>query len=642
MLTLTPAQHDRLRSFLADQIIQAENERESLEDMMSEAIDRYEAKAKPKNFPWPGACSIHIPLVAIAQDSIKARMMNSLFGSERIINGVPLMEEEIPGAIDPVTGRQITWRTMAEWMEQYLQFETSPAGDIDLKAFVEDWLDEVLSFGTGVVKICWETITEQEVLEDGTTRALGVSYDNVRLIVIPRENFLFPSGYDSLTRIPWVSHRYSLRPSEIRTLADSDPTWISDNVKSFLTANVHPKSDKTDVDQDQIATLGLNEDSFYNTSEIWLYETWARVDVDGKGTELKLVITHTAPSDGPITVLRVIGWPYSSKRLPFVVGRYIKRRKRLDGMGIPERLASLDEGLSTSVCQTIDNVSIANTRFWKVDRNSEAAKQLDRIYPGAKVLVDNQTDVQPEQMGEIYPSAFEVGNLIRDYAERTIKLSDYNLGRESQALGEQSTATATLALLQESGQYFDSITRDFRYALNEVLQLWMDLIVQNKPIARVSKILGQRAEPFLLALTLPHGDLRSRIGLRIAFSSSAATRELARQEEQAKLGLLKEYYASLFQLTQTALEMPPLIPLVMAVAADAELRVKKLLEAYGDSYTSSTLPSLTTILPGVMSAQQQLLALQPPAPPQPEGAPRMANSDGGNRPAQEPQPDQAP
>jgi hypothetical protein len=587
-IKLTDKRRERLVKAIRETQESILNGRQDRERKWQEFIQRYEARTEPKSFPWKGASSLHVPMVRISVDSIKARIMNALFAQERVVTVEPLSEEPIPGTENPRTGEPLTWRDVADMAEQYINYEISPAGAVDFHAFVDDLLDEVLLLGTAIPKATWEMRKIRRPLGNGSY-VDNVVYDNVRFDVPPLENIYFPPHYDTFDRIPYVTHTYLARPSELLQRTD----WNVDKVRDFLSAKVGV-AEISPIEEAQDRSEGVGTQTFYHDEEQWIAETWLRFDIDGSGKEIPLVIDHAW--DDPSYIFRVVEWPYEHGELPFTPIRYIKRRKRLYGMGVPESLESLDEGLSTAVNQMIDNVTVANTRVWSVKSDADAMQALQTLWPNKRIPRDEVDDIVPMQAGEVYPSIFEVQNILRDYSERTVKLSDYNLGRESTALGSQGTATSTLALIQEGNQYFDNITRDVRVGINHMLQQWMDLLAQQKPIDRVRHVLGDLGQPFLGALMLPQGDLRSRIAIRISFSSTAATRELARQEEIAKWQVMYQYWQGMIQLAQLrfvgpGVQSPALANLLDQIADGSSFYMKKLLEAFGESRTSIKLPS---------------------------------------------------
>lgn len=595
---LTESRRDRLSKYLKEQFEKADGAFDAYRLKWDECLARHEAKSVATNFPWKGACSVHLPFVAITVDAVKAKLKNGLLAQpDRMIVGEPLSEETIPGFLTP-SGEPVTWRFIAEQLERYMDWEISPNGDVDLYNFIDDSLDEALIFGNCVGKTVWSV--EGDI--DPESNQSMVSYDNVRFISVPIETIRIPTGYYSLENIPWISQVYRLRPAEVRMRIQTHG-WSKAEIIKFLGGQL-PEAELSSLEEkyDDI----LQSISIPSNEEVDICETWMRFDLDGNGKELKILVDHL--KSDPSVIFRVQQWPYENGKLPFYKFGYIKRRKQFWNKGIAEQVEQIDEALTTVFRQMVDNVTIANTRVWLVNANSEAMRHLDLIYPGKKVPCTDPKDILPLQMGEVYPSIFELLNITRDYGERVTKLTDYNLGRESQALGKQGTATTTLALLQESGQFYEDVNRTFRLEyINEGLQRWVDLIVQSQPAERMKLVLGANAESVCAVLSyLTPSDLRKRIAIRIAFSNTAASRELARQEEQAKLGSLTNFYSGLLSLAQTRMANPALSPLVDSIARDAQFHMKKFMSSYGELSSPTTIPSWDLLVQQMEKINEQI------------------------------------
>jgi hypothetical protein len=551
--------------------------------------------------------SVRIPFVAIIYDSIKARGMNSFLSQDRDINITATNEEPIPGVVDPDTRKTMTWFDIAAAVEQFLLFEYSSSGQIPYRDFVESLWDEGAMTGTAVPCVSWETFSEFDLPLGATSTSQASEsfvFDNIRLAVIPSENILFPSGYPDarMHRWPIVSHRFTLRPSEIRSRVEFQG-WDERAVKELLD---RPASSNTDF----ASMLDDYSQYFDEFEEIWLCESWMRFALDDKN-ECKIVVTHSL--ENPNLILSITGWPYSHGRAKFARAfRYIKRRNRFLGMGIPERLEGIDEAISTVINQIIDAGTISNVPIWSVDENVPGVQDLRDLYPGAVVKRgDDPNAIQPLKALGPGPDIFEVSNILRDFGERAAHVSDYSLGRESMQIGKEGTATGILALLRETGSYFDSIIRDGRETLDDVNWMVLMLIAQYKPIRRMTEVMSkEKAQAVVAALSLRPSELNKKLSIRVASSNAAATVEIARQEEQAKFVLMQQYYERLIALADAVVSRPYLTGLASRIAEDANRRVIRLLESYSDSASSKTLPDWNEFLQAFQQYSQQQQAMQ--------------------------------
>ena|SRR2546426_521139 len=212
-ISLTPRRRFFIETFLRDQVLgaAAAQSRSSRIEMWRSFMRRYEAKTKPKHWPFRNASSLHIPFAATAVDSIKTRVKTALKSGDKLIVAEPLIEEKIEGALDPDTGDPYTWRDISELLEEYMLYETGPSGDVNLKRAIDELLDEITLFGTGFLKTIWDTCVERDYNDDSTFTD-HTTYNNVRFLVPALEDIFFPPNYPDLDRIPWITQRYLARP----------------------------------------------------------------------------------------------------------------------------------------------------------------------------------------------------------------------------------------------------------------------------------------------------------------------------------------------------------------------------------------------------------------------------------------------
>ena len=647
-MNLPPTQKQRLINYNREQDEDALKKMSGREEKVAKAIERWEAKPRRRSWPLgPRSSSLHVPLVAIIQDSIKAHILNASFGQDDDIECQPLTDAklEIP---DPETGQILSWTDLSQQLEEYHLFEASTAGQVPVRRYLEAMFDEGVTTGTAFPKAFWDRRVERTISPDGSILGEQEVFNNFKITVGGLEDHFFPSGYDSLENIPWFAQRFLLRPSEMVARIDSHG-WDKGEVYRYLRENNLmgvvgvEGAEARDVDKQTSDLIGEPTDLNYLNVEQWIVEKWMRFALDGM-REVKILVEY--PLDDPSFIFRCIPWPYDHGMMPFVTPFcYIKRRKRLLGMGAAERLESLDDGISAVVNQIIDAGTVANVPVWSVDETVEGIRDFRDLFPGAMIKRgDDHNAIVPLKMGGVGPDLFEGYNILRDISERVGKVTDYNLGRESSVLGRQSTATSTLSLLQQTGSYYDAIRRNLDASANECTQIWLDLIVQQKPLDRIAQVLGpKRAQYLLAALSLPFGQLRKRVAVRIALSSTSSSRELQRQEEMAKFQILKMYYESLMQLADARIMTPWKAPLVDAIATSADVEMRKLLETFGDRTTADTLPKWITFKAAFdQAAQQQMMmqqlsAIAGAANPQSPANPQPPNGAAHGNPSQTPQ-----
>lgn len=583
-------------------------------EAVASALKRWEAKSKRRSGPLgPRSSSVHPPFVAIVTDSIHSRIINALTAQDRDVNVSPKVDENVSDElINPDTNRPMTWWDVAVAIEKYILFEFSPSGEIPYRDFLDDLVRDAELTGTAFPIATWDIRTEFNFTRSASSMSSATSsitFDNICLNNVGVEDILIPSGYTDprITNFPIITHRYSLRPGEILAQAEIHG-WDASAVRELLGSgfNISPSP----LDLTLASLTGEPLSTFGEFSEVWLGESWMKFRLDGKN-EYRIVVTHSM--DRPDLILNIEGWPYDHNRTKFGRAfRYIKRRKRLLGMGIPERLSAIDDTIAAISNQIVEGGTIANIPVWSVDENISGIRSLDDIYPG-KVIKrgDDPNAILPLKGVGTGPDLFEAYNIFRDIGERASHVTDYSLGRESASLGKEGTATGILALLKETGGHFDTIISSGRMSADDICWMILMLIAQFKPVNRMASVLGKKkAIAVLAALSLKPSELNKKLSISVAFSNSAASEEVARQEQNALFALMQNYYEKLFLMATTVVQAPFLLPLAAEVGNDIHRRMRGLLESYGDVNTSESLPNFTTFLPVFQQEAQKQEMLQ--------------------------------
>lgn len=567
-----------------------------------------------KTFPFYGASNVYIPMVAIARDAIKARILNALLGQDQDFNVEPIVE----GPIGP--GSNLTWRDVAETMQEYLQFEMGPGGQIPFRDHVFDIIEDASITGTAFPSVLWEDRYGYDLVENELVPTITRSNIELRCPAIDR--LIFPRGYSKIDRIPFISEKYVLRPSEVLARVDN-MGWNAAVAREILRAK-GGLVELSDFDQ-EYAEQDEDPSPYYENDELWFAETWIRADLDGSGREIPLVVDHTL--DDPPRILRVFQWPYQHGRMRFVQPvPYERRKDRLLGRGIAEIGAHANEAINTILNQIIDRGTLANSLAWSVNEDVVSLESIRMWRPGQPIpRGDDPNAINEIRVGDATPGLFEGLNILFSLFEKLIKVSDYDLGREAEQVGRQGTATGTLALLQQSGQFFDLISRNVRHALNEEGYMMLNLIAQYKPFERIASVVGgDRAEAVVAALSLPPRELNKRLGIYVAFSRDAASKEIQRQQEMLKYQVVEGYYKILIEGIEMWVQRPYLRPALVEIGKDAHLRMRRLLESMGESYNNRTLPSFEDFVKQLEIQDANLRVLgtslaDQSVPPQPGG-----------------------
>ena len=576
--------------------------------------DQYEGKTTPKTFPWKNASNVHVPITAIITDAIHANLMNRIFGHERIWDVQAVRPAEQIG-VNQSDNQPVTWSDAADMIEKYLDVQVSDTGMIDVYAPTEDNVLECLKLGTSVLFSPWVTLNQANYEMDFETgeiikEDLVSMFDGIHPKSIPLEDFFITPQYQDIhgpDGAPLFGHAYYLRQGQFaaRKKEGKYRALDGDRWGKILTMSGGPDEEEL---KDARTVAERDPDNFSDSRmhDHYLMDLWVKVQLSDKDPEVNLFITYHYRS-GEVIAIR----PWIYKTPPYVVFRYIKREGRFYAIGVPEMLESIQAGTNTSFNQAVDNATIANVRGFKVRAGTKTARMFGDFYPGKKFIVDRMDDIEDFQLGEVYPSIFQVGLLLRDFAERRSGVNDYNLGRESEVLGRGGTATSTMALLQESARRFDLYAKDIRKALGELGMQTIELLQQHKPRGSMFATMGEKGV-IIEQILFSNANINLREHLRVVATAagSSSNKEIARQNSITAFGILVQYMEKMFSLAQVMSN--PGVPesirkLAYQMSQTGERLMQRVLEGFELPDVAAFLPQLEEVFgSGAGQAQEAM------------------------------------
>ena len=583
-ITITDELKERLLPFLDEQIGQALQARSELEERWQHWNEQYEtARNTLRNQPWDGACDIGIPLTATHCEAIFARIMNTILALDPPFIAKPLRSDFVLAARRYQD--YMVWAAEHRWK------------------FLECLWPTVLNMvklGTAIIKIPYirETDLVCQYNEDYT--AMEMVEEEIssgpQFVHVPLQDFLIPVGAKDIEDSPWVAQRSHYTMNDLIKLEAAGHLDDVKRLEGLGSQNV-PEFEARRNEMESILPS-------YSEDRYSPWEWWGEYDADDDGYPEKVVITYHMESR---TVLSATHHPYFHRRRPFVRFVYMPREDRFYAIGIPEMLEDPQDGITTMHRQRIDNKSIANMQCFTALQSS-GIRPKTKIYPGKVFLVNDHNDIKSFPLGQIFNSTIEDENMLKQYAERRTGISDYSLGRESDAVGTKATATATLALIQEGNKRFDLTIRDFRRNLAECAVQALQLNQQFKPLGEIFTVLGPAGMPVEQIINFPQEYIRSRISIQVNTSSAGANREVSKQNDLALFGILAQYQMRTLQMVQAYIQAPmPEVKAMLSAMLEAQHRLfSRNLENYDIKDVTEINPNVMEILNG--QARQGTLA----------------------------------
>jgi hypothetical protein len=520
-VNLTEADIARIVDYTEEELNESLAVHQQKEERIDKWQDAYDGRPerKRKDFPWPGACNVVIPLIGIAVDSIVARLVNTLFSVEPF------------WSIRPI---QKAMEQPAKPLEDF--HEWSRQNEFNMYAETRKWVPEVVKFGWGYIKVPW-TVQTQRVFEidqfgEPTPKDRVLRYPNPQHI--PLRDMVTQAGIeDEINQAEWLAQRVRLTDGQLR--------WRQyDGIYDDVEEVIEKKDDYTEYRKLANESVIIPKQKL-NT----FYELWADLPLTSKNAlPDKVVYTYHRPTK---RILRMIYNPNITGKRGFVKGKFIEREGELEGQGIAVRLADMQAEITTIHCQQVDNATLANTRFFVGRRG--VVRPNTKVWPGRFLTVpDPEKDVKAVQLGDVYNSMSRLSTEILAFSERASGVSDPFLGRESSVVGTRATATGTLAILQEGNRRFDLNVRDIRDALSEVGRMVLELNQQYRPRGMAIFIQGEDGVLTEAMLDMPNEYLLSRVAVELTASTATINRSVEQQGLLSLLGVLSQYYQQVLQL----------------------------------------------------------------------------------------------
>lgn len=487
-----------------------------------------------KNFPFQNASNLVVPLIGIHSDTLQARLVAALWKT-RPIFAVRLF------------GRYIENQQMDEvrqaW-EEFLQYVAIEPQELDLFRTEEEWIGEICRYGTSTIKIVNETQFADMWLDTGDgvgTVHRETIYDGPKPQKLAFEDFLVPTNYRRLEQCDIKVHKCRLTEYQLmeRRFRGS---YAPDKVDAILSA-----PDRTSVDY---VARQREEDSKLRTSNYgykeWdIYECWLDWRAPNQKYAPRTIVWYHYKTN---TILRAIYDFYPDP--PFVMGRLLYRDDSIYGYGLCDTLGSLQEEVCQIHNQRRDNMTVANTKVWRVNPLSKLHEGYE-IYPSA-MLPAESGEIEPLQHGEVSQITIDEERLTLDLADKRSGVSPPMQGFGAGTQGKRGiyTAAGTLSLLQEGNRRTDMNITDVRYAHLQIGRITSRQYATFGIDEKKLQLFGQQAELIQKAADYVASN---KLGLAVSTSSASVNRELEKQNSLMLSQIISRHYQTQANLIQSVM-----------------------------------------------------------------------------------------
>lgn len=623
------------RSWFFNELHNTLGDRSQLERKWLDLLTQHRARVLgdgTSDVPFIGASDVEYPMTSMHSDPVYSDLMQTLHIPQNFFTVSPLRADMVD---------------VAKPFEKFLgmvERNTIKMRKVNEKAFID-----LIVLGTCVYKnyILHSSRMVQEYGDgDKIIETRKIRFEP-RVEHVPLKDFFIPAyasciDPDAVGGAPWVAHRFELTWGQFQNRADEsapflpryDPAAVK-KVQAYL------ESRYTDLMKDQVQRD--DEYSPWLDEKIILHEVWARYDSNGDGFDEDLVIIWHHDSQ---TICRATHIPLMHGERPFHSATYMPHIG-FYGIGLGEQDEWAQLSMTRLFNNAVNNVMLANQRMLTVPLGANFSPD-EPFYAGKIWPLPPGEEIQSIQMGEVYPSIFQMMSQLGQMSEGRTGVSELRQG-SLDSMPSRTPASTVLSVLQEGNKKFDMILSNLRTdALAYIgVQIVQNLIQisRSDPRWRVlaSQALGER-DGQLVAKILngPVHDVASKLGITVTATSSQVNKEVEKQSFVALMQIAAQVYPQMMQYAQVSAQMGGDQMKIVATADAAYDGLKELLVRLLENFD---IRNPDPFLPGDESASaapdplQALLqgggtgAMQPPmtqlggpagAGPFAQGAPQLA------------------
>ncbi len=565
---------------------------------------------KTRDFPFQNASNLVVPLAGIHSDTLHARVMGAVWKTR------PVWVARLLGTHDP------SLEPLREAWEDYLQEVGIEPNELDCYRVESEWFAECIRYGMSTLKAPYEKVYEDFIIPagDGTGKYTEISelkYKGPRPEKLAFEDFLAPPSAKTLEQADIKVHRVRLQKWQLMERRYKQ-FYPADKVDKILD---HPDRQSPDFVQSQREQdASARTSSGYGFAEWDVYECWLSWRQSGSKYAPKIICWYHLKTD----VLLMAIFNHYTQPLgcdPFAMIRLLYRDDSLHGYGMCELLEMIQEEVSVIHNQRRDNMTVANTRVWRVNPDSKL-HQGYQIFPSA-MLPAEAGEIEPLQHGELSGITIEEERLSLELAERRSGVSPpmQGFGAGTQTKRGIYSAMGTLSLLQEGNRRTDLIISDIRFGHTKLGR------ILSKEYAHFgldeSKLLqfGDQAELVSKAAEMIR---KGRLGLPIYSATASVNKEVEKQNDLMLAQVMARHYGMIAQLLQQAsvsVLPQPVRDYMVEVVKSSDFLMKEILRAFDKDDVGALVPDPFKKKGGAAGGQSGLTVLQSPQSPAMAGGP---------------------
>jgi hypothetical protein len=595
---------------------------------------RAQPRSPQKTFPFQGASNLVVPIVSIYVDSLHARYMAARFQTEPLWVAKAITEIE---GIEPIRAA----------LEKFMGYVGITESLMDLYRVYNSFSKEAIKLGTSVIKSAWTREVQQQIVDSGDfdkAQTREIIKEGPNPVKLRLEDWMIPINAADEDHTDLIVERIRLSKDQMEQRAFLN-VYDRKAVATALTSPDNVAPDMMEREREDMA--GVRTAQGGEWAEWHVYEIHMKYFVpaghigigqydnqeDGSRTvglaqsestsagHYRIVCTYHEKSDA---LLRCVYNFYPENGNPYVSSRLIVEEDIFPGIGFGEALSGIQQGATAVKNQRVDNGTIANTRIWKVRTTATQAMAMS-MFPNAMIPVNAPDDITPEQLGDVYPSAFEEEQSNYDLADKTA-----GVGQSMQAQGAGSvgktrgvySALGTMSLQQAGNSRSDMRVCDLSYPHTKLGQKTALQFAHFGVPDNLVELFGPKDGALIKQAFMAENFGKLAIPIRAATAS--INQEVERQNRQLLVGQTAQFFEQISNM-MVAISNPQIPPdnrdyLIRVIHGATQLE-RALVRSFG-------LDDIEQFIP-----EPNITPLPPPQPQPPGGpgggGPEVSQGQGG-------------
>ena len=410
-----------------------------------------------------------------------------------------------------------------------------------------------------------------------------VKRGEVKIVNIAPEEFLISREAKNADEARFVCHRSRMTLAELREMGyevDDDLIGSSD----FANYNINQESNaRHQFDNSQGWPFDYEEGEGA-LREVWVFESYMRVEVEGGLSELRRILTcgnQVLAND-------------AVDRAPFATLCPIPMAHKFFGMSLADQVMDLQKIKTVLLRNLLDNMYLQNSGRVAVQEGMVNLDDLLTQRPGGIVRTKAQGAVQPLPTPQLQPYVFEMLGYIDSIREERSGMTKMSQGLDANALTSHTSATQVAQVMTAAQQrveliarvFADTGVRDMAYMIYELVNKHQDkesVIQLRNEWVPVDPSMWRSKMDCAVQVGLGHGNRDQQmmhLSQMIQFASQAMSGGLSIVNEQnlynMGAALVKNMgFKDVSQFLNDPSKMPPKEPSPQEQMAQMEMQMKQ-------------------------------------------------------------------